>query len=96
MGSLYKKLKKYSPGARLEQAIVGKKNFDALHPLGASAEATYDAANAAEKAVKEIEAEPVIALPDEEELSRIRRRRARKSGGRSSTILSDDETLGGA
>jgi predicted nucleic acid-binding protein len=100
MGSLHKKLRKYSPGAMLEQAVLGRKTFDQLHPLGTQAEVAYDAANAAEKALEEVEqvdqAKPVAPLPDEEELARIRRRRARKSGGRSSTILSDDETLGGA
>jgi hypothetical protein len=38
----------------------------------------------------------VVPLPDEEELDRVRRRRnARRSGGRASTVLSDDSRLGG-
>jgi hypothetical protein len=36
----------------------------------------------------------VIPLPDEEELERVRRRRAR-GGGRASTVLTSDEGLGG-
>lgn len=40
--------------------------------------------------------EVVIPLPDEDELERVRRRRAAKrAGGRSSTVLSDDDGLGG-
>lgn len=37
---------------------------------------------------------PAIPLPDEEEIARIRRRRATRTGGRASTILSDNETFG--
>lgn len=40
------------------------------------------------------EDETVIPLADEEELARVRRRQ-RRSGGRSSTVLTDDEKLGG-
>lgn len=40
------------------------------------------------------EDEKVIPLPDEEELERIRRRKGR-GGGRASTVLTDDERLGG-
>lgn len=36
----------------------------------------------------------VIPLADEEELARVRRRQ-RRSGGRASTVLTDDEKLGG-
>lgn len=40
--------------------------------------------------------EGVIPLPDEDELERVRRKRnARRGGGRASTILSDDNRLGG-
>ena len=42
----------------------------------------------------EMEEEKVIPLPDEEELERIRRRKGR-GGGRASTVLTDDERLGG-
>lgn len=44
--------------------------------------------------VKTAEEEPAIPLADEEELARVRRRQ-RRSGGRSSTVLTDDERLGG-
>jgi hypothetical protein len=37
-----------------------------------------------------------IPLPDEEELERARRKRnAKRGGGRASTVLTDDERLGG-
>lgn len=37
-----------------------------------------------------------IPLPDEDELERVRRKRAaRRTGGRSSTVLTDDNRLGG-
>jgi len=40
--------------------------------------------------------EGVIPLPDEDELERVRRRRnARRGGGRASTVLSDENRLGG-
>lgn len=40
--------------------------------------------------------EGVIPLPDEDELEKVRRRRAaRRGGGRASTVLSDDNRLGG-
>lgn len=42
----------------------------------------------------EMEEEKVIPLPDEEELARARRRRGR-GGGRASTVLTEDERLGG-
>ncbi len=38
----------------------------------------------------------VIPLPDEDELEKVRRRRAaRRGGGRASTVLSDENRLGG-
>jgi hypothetical protein len=96
MGSLHKKLKKFSPGARLEREVMGDKTFDQLHPLGTQAESAYDAAKASEQALKEVENQPVIPLADEDELERVRRRRnARRGGGRSSTVLTDDDKLGG-
>lgn len=37
-----------------------------------------------------------IPLPDEDELERVRRKRnARRTGGRASTVLTDDDRLGG-
>lgn len=44
--------------------------------------------------VKMPEKGPVIPLPDEEELSKISRRRAAPRGGRVATFLSEDERLG--
>lgn len=106
MGSLHKKLKKYSPGARLEReinkAVLGKKKgeqlFDSLHPMGTSAEKQYDATKAAEQAARDAANAPVLPLPDEEQLKRYwRRRNAARGGGRASTILTggDSDTLGG-
>lgn len=91
MASLHRKISKIHP-----HALIDKKSFDQMHPIGTQAVAAQDAAKAAEKVLEEAEAEPVIPIADEEELARIRRRRARRSGGRSSTILTDDETFGGA
>jgi hypothetical protein len=98
MGKLHKMVRKYSLGQRAGDAIIGKDNMDSIHVLGSQAEASYDARKASEKALKDAEEnpEPVVPLPDEEELDRVRRRRnARRSGGRASTVLSDDSRLGG-
>lgn len=97
MGRLHKNVRKYSLGQRAGDAILGKETMDSIHVLGNQAETAYDAAKASEKALKEAQEnpEPVIPLPDEEELARVRRRRnARRAGGRASTVLSDDR-LGG-
>ena len=104
MGKLYKFKKRYldklSPSYQSTRALVGKDTMNDIvettHPLGEQAEAAYDANKAAEKALKEAEAEPVIPMPDEEEIARVKRRRtARRGGGRSSTVLSDSDSLGG-
>jgi hypothetical protein len=106
MGKLYKLKKNYldklSPMGSTTRAILGDKKMDEItettHPLGVQAETAYDAKRASEKALKDAEEnpEPVVPLPDEEELDRVRRRRnARRSGGRASTVLSDDSRLGG-
>lgn len=95
MGSLHKKLKKYSPGAATERAVLGDDTFDQLHPLGTQAESAYDASKAAEAAAADAEKQAAIPLPDEEELERQRRRRnSRRGGGRASTVLSDEDRLG--
>ena len=94
MGRLHKTVKKYSPGARLERAIGGDKAFDQVHFLGTGVEKQYDATKAAERQAAEIANQKAIPLPDEEELARIRRRKGR-GGGRASTVLTDDERLGG-
>jgi hypothetical protein len=96
MGKLHKKIKKYSPMAQIEQKVLGKDTYDQLHPLGTQAESAYDAKVESEQALKDVEAEPVIPMADEEEIERARRRRsARRGGGRASTVLSDDNRLGG-
>ena len=104
MGALYKTKKKYldklSPMGTTTRAILGKDKYEELnstvHPLGEQAEAAYDAKKAAEKALTEAEDAPVIPMPDEEEIARVKRRRtARRGGGRSSTVLSDSDSLGG-
>ena len=95
MGKFQKMAKKYSPGQRVKIAAMGESTYDQLHPLGSQAEAAYDAKKAAQKAATMAENEPVIPLPDEEELARIRRRRnARRGGGRASTVLTDEDRLG--
>ncbi len=91
MGKLHKTLKKLDPLYHIDKDL-----FDETHPLGTQAESAYDAKKASEKALKEAEEAPVIPLADEEELGRARRRRAaRRSGGRASTVLSDENRLGG-
>lgn len=94
MGRLHKNVRKYSLGQKAGDAILGKKTMDDIHVMGGSAEAAYDANKASEKAIKEAANQPVIPMADEEELERVRRRRnARRSGGRASTVLTD-ETFG--
>lgn len=99
MGSLHKKIKKYSPMANIERSVLGKETFDQLHPLGTQAEVAYDTAKASKKALKDAQdptKNPVIPLPDEEALERERRRRAAKrTGGRASTVLTDEDRMGG-
>lgn len=90
MGKLHKTTKKYSIGRR----VIGEKTFDDIHPIGASMEKQYDATKAAERQAAAIANESAIPLPDEEELARQRRRKGR-GGGRASTVLTDDEKLGG-
>ena len=93
MGRLHKTVKKGLAG-RAIRGIVGEKTFDQAHFLGSSLEKQYDATKAAERQAAAIANEPAIPLPDEEELAR-QRRRTRRSGGRASTVLTDDERLGG-
>jgi hypothetical protein len=95
MGAIHKKAKKLNPLSH----ILDKDTFDALHPMGTQAEAQYDAQKAAEKQLKEMEANPekdVIPLPDEEDIERLRRRKARRgSSTRANTVFSTDEGFGG-
>jgi hypothetical protein len=94
MGGIHKKVKKYSLSQNLIKGAVGDKTYDQAHFLGTSMEKQYDATKAAERQAAAIANEPAIPLPDEEELAR-QRRRTRRSGGRASTVLTDDEKLGG-
>lgn len=91
MGKLYKMGKK-GLGNQLIRKVFGDKTFDKMHPIGRTVEKSYDATKAAERATKAAANEKAIPLPDEEELARIRRRRA-LGGGRASTQLSG-ETFG--
>jgi hypothetical protein len=89
-------VRKYSLGQRLRRcdAIIGEKTtYD-----DPSTSARYPGrrvrtmpSKASEKALQDAEEdpEPVIPLPDEEELARVTRRlrEARRTGGRSSTVL---------
>jgi hypothetical protein len=99
MGSIHKKIRKYSPAALAEQAVLGKETYETLHPMGTAAEAAYDAAKEAEKALEEAEKDPskeVIPMPDEEEIARQRRRKnASRRGSRALTDLTPDEGFGG-
>lgn len=95
MAKLHKFVKR-SPGDYVLRKIIGEKTYDDIHPLGTQAVAANDAKKASEKALQAEEDKPVIPLPDEEELARTRRlREARRTGGRSSTVLSDPDQLGG-
>lgn len=98
MGRLHKNVRKYSLGQKAGDAILGKQTMDDIHVLGSQVEGAYDARKASEKALKEAEEnpEPVVPLPDEEAIDRVKRRRnARRGGGRASTVLTDDSRLGG-
>ena len=88
MGKLYKMGKK-GLGNQVIRKVIGEKTFDTLHPIGRTFEKSYDATKAAESAASAAANETAIPLPDEEELARIRRRRARR-GAREATTLSDD------
>ncbi len=95
MAKLHRQVKKYSVGERVQQAALGDETYNQLHPIGTSMVQQEDAAKAAEAAAATEASKPAIPLPDEEELARIRRRRAaRRTGGRDSTILAGDETFG--
>lgn len=89
------KLVKNTPGEKLGRAVVGEKTYDEFHPVGTSMVQQDDAAKAAEQAVADVASKPTIPLPDEDELARIRRRRAaRRTGGRDSTVLTGDDAFG--
>jgi len=94
MANLHRLVKK-TTGERALRAVVGENTYDQLHPLGTSMVQQDDAAKAAEQAASDAASKPAIPLPDEEELARIRRRRAaRRTGGRDSTILTGDDSFG--
>jgi predicted Zn-dependent peptidase len=80
-------------------AMIDRDLYDQLQPLGAQTETANAIKKEQEKALKELEANPgkdVIPMVDEEELARVRRRRiARRSGGRASTMLAPEERFGG-
>lgn len=90
MGKLHKSLKKISPIYQLD-----RDTFDQMHPLGTQMETAYDAQQAAEKALKEAQDQPVIPAPDEEELARSRRRNNAKRRGSTASNVPDSDRLGG-
>lgn len=95
MSKLYRSHSKYTISGNALKAAVGKKTYDEMHPIGAGIEKQEQAADAAEQAAADAAGKPAIPLPDEEELARIRRRRAaRRTGGRDSTILAGEDTFG--
>lgn len=75
---------------RALRSVFGKKTYDSLHPLGTQGVAALDLEKAAAQPAT------VIPLPDEDQLARIRRRRAsQRGGGRDSTQLVDSsQTFG--
>lgn len=91
MGKLHSSLKKLNPLYHID-----KDTYDSLHPMGTQAEAQYDARKASEKALKSIDTEKVIPLPDDEEIQRNARRAAsRKAGSSASTFMSSNYGFGG-
>ena len=95
MAKLHRFVSNTSISQKLLKSAVGQNTYDQLHPIGSSLVQQDDAAKAAEAAAADAASKPAIPLPDEEELARIRRRRAaRRTGGRDSTILTGDDTFG--
>lgn len=89
MAKLIKSHSKYTLSGNALRAAVGQKTYDEIHPVGTSIVRQEEAAKAAEQAVQDEKAKPVIPLPDEEELARQRRRQALRRSGRDSTVLTD-------
>lgn len=86
MGGIHKTIKKVMPKEMVDP--INKKVMDENIR-------THESLNRRmNPEIPEPEEEKVIPLPDEEELERIRRRKGR-GGGRASTVLTDDERLGG-
>lgn len=82
MAKLHKFVSTTSVSQRLLKGAVGQKTYDELHPIGTSLV----------KAATPPPAEPVVPLPDEEALTRARRRALLANSnrtGRASTILTD-------
>jgi hypothetical protein len=94
MGKLYTKARKFDPTRVLIKKVHGEKhmkNYDGTHIIGESLKKQSDATEEAKKAAQAAANEPVIPMADDEELARIRRRRASRSrGSRSSTDLTGD------
>lgn len=76
------------------RSVVGQDTYNQFHPIGTALVQQDNAAKAAEQAAQDAADKPAIPLPDEEELARIRRRRARRPGSRDSTILTGDDVFG--
>lgn len=99
MGKLHKLGNKYDFAGKALKKAIGKDTYDEIHPLSTQVDTAYEAKLASEQALKDAqdpEKNPVIPIADEEEIERARRRRsARRGGGRASTVLNDDNRLGG-
>ena len=67
--------------------VVGQDTYNQFHPIGTALVQQDNAAKAAEQAATDAANQPAIPLPDEEQLARIRRRRAQRYSGRDSTVL---------
>lgn len=96
MAGIHRTIKKYDPGQKLEQKVLGKNAYDEIHPLGTMAVEASDAKHAAEAQTEAVKNQKVIPIADDAALLRARRRAAsQRNRGRASTILgSDAETLG--
>jgi hypothetical protein len=92
MGKLYKNMQKTPIDKVKKKLLGGQSNYDAVHFIGRSAEKSYDATKDAENAATAAANEPAIPMADEEELARIRRRRARRGARETNTLT--DETFG--
>jgi hypothetical protein len=92
MGKIYNKAKHGIVGSLLRK-VVGDKTFDEFHPLGSSMEQSWKAANAAEAAANDAASKPAIPIPDQEDLARMRRKKA-IAGSRDSTVLTSGGTGG--
>jgi hypothetical protein len=86
MAKLHKAHSKFTISGRLSKKLLGKETYDQMHPIGTAAVAAAEPPPTPP---------PPAPLPDEEEIRRTKRRSGQmRRSGRSSTILSESDTLG--